>query len=75
MSNCRDVSLSRFRSRMMFSPKVLNEDPWAESILMTLFVRGVMGLEAWFGDGSCAETMYCSFRMSWVRDQLHVLLM
>ena len=50
----------------MFSPNVLYEDPSEDRIAMTLFARGVMGGWDWSGVGSWAETMYCSFRMSYV---------
>ena len=47
----------------MFSPKVFHEGPCRERILMTLLVRGVVGVDL-VGFGVCAVTMYCSFRMS-----------
>ena len=38
-----------------------------ERILITLLVKGMGGAVSAEGEGSWVETMYCSFRISWVR--------
>ena len=40
-----------------------------ERILITLLGSGDIWLEVRVGEGSCAETIYCSLRMSLVRDE------
>ncbi len=52
----------------MFSPKVLWEEPWVERNLITLFVTWEIGEEVWVGEGSLADIMYCSFKMSWAKN-------
>ena len=37
--------------------------------MITLLVREETDAVIWLGEGSCAETMYCSFRMSCIIDQ------
>ena len=54
--------LSRFKSNIMFSPKVLKLAPWEERILMTLLVKGTRVDPCSFG--ACAATMNCSFSTS-----------
>ena len=62
MRSCREVSDSRFSSRMMFSPKVLKDEPCLERVCRILLGSGGLGCgEVW------AVTMYCSLRTSLVR--------
>jgi hypothetical protein len=63
ISNCSEVSVSRFKSRMMFSPKVRNDGPWTLRIFTTRFVMGAVG-ESGSTAAEVEATIYCSFRTS-----------
>ena len=63
MRSWREVSDSRLRRRMIFSPNVMYEDPYKESSLITRLVRGgrVLGEVVEIVD----VTIYCSFKTSY----------
>ena len=61
MSSWVDVSASRFKTRIKFSPNVLWRVPWVEMALMTRLVIPALG-EAGLVVVECAASKYCSFK-------------